>query len=275
MSNNFYIVTPLMNLRLKLGWVGGASFCCFLLAVKFSWGMSENTEADSRSCDIAQTECIRLDDDDDYIATLQDGGVWDEDIDAELCKLMSMQDIREGAASSDKSDDPNPASSSEATSVADAVRRANESLSPKHLSSIWEEGVYDAIFTGNMTKWLDDFSSPLYRLVEPQDFHDDETHELDRDSKRQRVMNRTFCKVIAADHDETWQQSREELLQAGIHRMVELVGNWTQCETAGILNSPSHSARQFACINLGCNLNEKETGNGGLLTRRGSCRRSP
>ena len=46
--------------------------------------MSENTEADSRSCDIEQTECFRLDDDDDYIATFQDGGVWDEDIDAEL-----------------------------------------------------------------------------------------------------------------------------------------------------------------------------------------------
>ena len=49
------------------------------------------------------------------------------------------------------------------------MRKANESLSPKPLSSIWEERVYDAIFTGDMTKWLDVFHSPLHKLVEPPD----------------------------------------------------------------------------------------------------------
>ena len=188
--------------------------------------------ADSESCDAEQAELVHFDDGDEYIARLQREGAWDEDIDAELSKLVSMQEIREGVTTGEQTSDvSNLVSSAEPTCVADAVRRANESLSPRPLSNVWEEGVYDAIFTGDMTKWLDVFDSSLHRLVEPPDFLADEVPELQQSSKRQRVMNRTFSKVTAADHDETWQQSRQEQLEAGLHKMVELMGCWTQCET--------------------------------------------
>ena len=82
--------------------------------------------ADSHSCDVEQTEFFQLDDDDVYIATLQREGGWDEDIDVELSKLISMRDIRVCAASSRQSSDvQNPACPSETASVADAMRKAN------------------------------------------------------------------------------------------------------------------------------------------------------
>ena len=79
-----------------------------------------------------------------------------------------MQDIRENAQSG--TTDPDAvqlSSSSDATCVADAVRRASESLSPQPFSNIWEQGVFGAIFTGNMSDWLSTFDSSLRRLVEP------------------------------------------------------------------------------------------------------------
>jgi hypothetical protein len=178
--------------------------------------------------------------DDDYITRLQQDGAWDEEIDTELSKILSLQEIRDSAASSAAAPDAAQlSSSSDATCVADAVRRASESLSPKPFSNIWEQGVFGAIFTGDMSEWLSTFDSSLHRLVEPPDFASNGEPDVHRKDKRARVANRTFSKVIAADHDETWQESRQEQLEAGVHKMVDLVGSWTQCETADILNSSS------------------------------------
>ena len=94
-------------------------------------------------------------------------------MDAELSRFLSVQDIRENAQSS--TTDPDAvqlSSSSVATCVADAVRRASESLSLQPLSNIWEQGLFflGAIFTGNMSDWLSTFDSSLHRLVEPPVF---------------------------------------------------------------------------------------------------------
>ena len=81
--------------------------------------------------------------DDDHIAKLQREVAWDEVIDAELSQLLTMQDIRENAESS--TTDPDAvqlSSSSVATCIADAVRRASESLSLQPFSNIWEQGVF-------------------------------------------------------------------------------------------------------------------------------------
>ena len=171
MLNNFYIVMPLMNLRLKLV-VGGRGLLLLFSPRGEIFKGDENMEAaDSESCNAELAEFVQFDDDDDYIARLQREGAWDEDIDAELSKLVSMQEIREGVTTGEQTSDvSNLVSSAEPTCVADAVRRANESLSPRPLSNVWEEGVYDAIFTGDMTKWLDIFDSSLHRLVGPPDF---------------------------------------------------------------------------------------------------------
>ena len=131
---------------------------------------------DSASCDAEGHSAF--DADDDYIARLQEAGAWDEDIDAELSKVLSLQEIRDGAASSEATPDAAQSSSSQsATCVADAVRRASESLAPKPFSNIWEEGVYGAIFTGDMSAWLKTFDSSLHRVVEPPDFLSDGTRD--------------------------------------------------------------------------------------------------
>ena len=119
------------------------------------------------------------------------------------------------------------------TCVADAVRRASEGLSPRPLSNVWEEGVCDAIFTGDMTKWLDVLDSFLHRLAEPPDFLADEVPELQQNSKRQRVMNRTFSKVTAADHDETWQESRQEQLEAQPKSVQQFQSFYNVCCKSG------------------------------------------
>ena len=143
----------------------------FVILLEFFKGDENMEAADSESCNAELAEFARLHDDNDYMARLQCEGVGDEHIDAELSKLVSMQEIREGATPEvQTSDVSNFVSSAEPTCVADAVRRANESLSPRPLFNVWEEGVYDAIFTGDMTKWLDIFDSSLHRLVGPPDF---------------------------------------------------------------------------------------------------------
>ena len=87
--------------------------------------------------------------DDDYIARLQQEVAWDEVTDAELSRLLTMQHIRENAESS--TTDPDAvqlSSSSVATCVADAVRRASESLSLQPFSNIWEQ-----VFFGSNFHW--------------------------------------------------------------------------------------------------------------------------
>ena len=65
-----------------------------------------------------------------------------------------------------------------------------------------------------MSAWLSSFGSSLHRQAEPPYFLGDDVGEDESKSKRVRAANNTFSKVIAADHDSTWQQTRQEQLDA-------------------------------------------------------------